>query len=171
MKTKYNHISISLIIIFLFTSCISDGDVGNVTPEDLGKSVLYALKQNDKDLFTEYIYTKYEVEYFIKNYGKPINAERARNRHEEYYPKLIEAFDEIKADAISKGLTNWDNVEFSKVSYSPRSNGIEARSTRLEFTNGKFIGTIKLSTINKSDKGWFMAGVPSFSNYSRMSVP
>lgn len=71
---------------------------------------------------------------------------------------------------MANGLTNWKDVEFSKISFSPRKNGVDARSTRLEFTNGKFIGNISLSTINKSDKGWFMAGMPEFRNYQRMMV-
>lgn len=153
----------------LVISCsCSSSDKGNAIPEELGKSILNAFISDDKDLFAKYVYTAHEVDYFLEHYGKPLDSARQYQRYEEYYPKLIDRFQRIKDDAASKGLTNWENVQFSKVSYNPRSNGIEARSARLEFVNGDFIGTIKLSTINKSDRGWFMAGMPSFGGYSRM---
>tara|TARA_R110002096_G_scaffold430739_1_gene645057 strand:- start:92 stop:604 length:513 start_codon:yes stop_codon:yes gene_type:complete len=170
MKTKYYlQTNLFIALFFLCISCVSNGDIGNDTPENLGRSILHSLQQDDIELFTKYIYTEHEVEYFIKNYKKKLDAESVRDRHKEYYPKLIEAFDKIRKDAVSKGLTNWDDVEFSKVSYSSRMDETEARSTRLEFTNDKFIGIVNLSTIRKSDRGWFMQGMPSFRGYSRMN--
>lgn len=162
----FRYIILLTTILITMTSC-SFSDEGNAIPEELGKSVLNAFITDDKELFAKYVYTAHEVDYFLKNYGKPLDSARQYQRYEEYYPKLIERFEKIKEDAAAKGLTNWKNVEFSKLSYNPRSNGIEARSTRLEFINGDFIGSISLSTINKSDRGWFMAGMPNFRSYQR----
>lgn len=85
-----------LAAIFLIAGCSSiSSDQGNSTPEELGKSVLNALKKNDKELFSKYVYTEHEVAYFIEHYGKPIDSARQYRRLKEYRPKLIERFDQM----------------------------------------------------------------------------
>ena len=63
MKISYQYIRktyilFSMMIIFVLSACTSSYELGNENIEDFGKTILNALKTNDHDLFTKYIYFK-----------------------------------------------------------------------------------------------------------------
>lgn len=158
-----------LLFILLINACSSPGDAGNEIPEDLGKSVLHALKTDDNALFQNYVYTMHELEFMFENDEKAKKNENAiLKRFDEYDERLRKADSEIKKQASQKGLNDWSEVEFSHLNYKLNSDEVSAKDTVLYFTNGEFMGSIRLRSIYKSDRGWFMAGVPAFNKYNRM---
>lgn len=161
--------TIVFCLLIILTSCNSLTDFGNKTPEDLGKSVLQALKTNDNEMFQEYVYTMHEVNFMLSNNEKAIkNKKGILERFEEYNERLRKVDGEIKKQASQNGLNDWSNIEFSHLNYALNSDDISAKNTVLYFTNGEFLGSIRLRGIYKSDRGWFMAGVPKFGKYNRM---
>ena len=158
-----------LFISFLMISCGSNGDLGNQTPEDLGKSVLQALKTNDNELFQNYVYTVYEVEFIANNSERYKNKESVLKRLDKLNDRLRKADTEIKKQASQRGLNDWSKVEFSHLNFKLNSDNLSAKNTVLYFTNGEFLGSIRLRGIVKSDRGWYMAGVPVFGKYNRVS--
>ncbi|MGB5943279.1 MAG: hypothetical protein WBG71_10385 [Leeuwenhoekiella sp.] len=157
-----------LTVLIALTGCSPQDPISNDTPEALGRTIIRAFQNDDKELFQRFVYTRNEVDHILENDTKGIkDPEREISRFEEYRPQLIEAFERIKSDADQKGLTSWEDVQFSQVRYKEKSKDLIAYNCQIEFTNGEFVGTIGLQTIYRSDNGWFMVGLPQFGRYVR----
>ena len=166
---KLFYILLPLFIVSIFIQSCSSGDAGNATPEDLGRTILYALKENDKTLYHNYLYSENEVDYLVAN-GKrmPYDKNQQMQSFNEYKPNRLESFDKILKKASAKGLTDWSSAKFSKITYKTFEDGIQLNKVRLEFTTDEHVGQINLWALNKSDNGWFISAVPEFISYHRI---
>lgn len=164
-------INLSLFIFsLLLLSCSTGGNFNNDTPEGLGKIILEALRNNDKELYQQHIYTAHEIDYLMANGADKLDREREMQRIQEYGGHLKDSFDRMIKNASKEGLNDWADVTFSKVTYDLQANELEARNASIEFIKGDFVGTIALRTIFKSDRGRFMVGVPEFGRYTRFQI-
>ncbi|MDO5981749.1 hypothetical protein [Flavivirga spongiicola] len=165
-KFTITKISLLTSILILIFNCNSSPNslenAGNKTPEDLSKTILFALQNNDKELYNSLISTEHEVKFFIdKLEMNPSNLKSFMSNH----PKMMNSFDVIMATAKSYGLTDWNNVEYSAISYQGPIDALKTDNFVIDFTNGEYIGKLNIGSIIRSDRGWFINRRPMFWKY------
>jgi len=120
--------------------------LGAANPEALGVLLLNALKNNDKTTWIRCIHPKQE---------------------QQFAKRIEDGFESIKRDLYDDGLTDWKQVQFSRVTYNRHNddNKIVLGDFTIEFRYKKdeYIGTVKfwsVATISKTSEKYFVWGVP-----------
>ena len=163
----------SFLILFplYLASCTGTMEGDNSNPNEFGKLIFNAIKNDRPDVYREYIFTMSEIEPLIEEYtsGPGVTPEWAQEmrqkqtvRYATTLEQLNESYDAIQEKAQERGIDDWDKFEFQRVTYNlvEMNSILRALDTTVEFKSDDFYGTINIGNIYHTDRGWVMVHVP-----------
>lgn len=163
--------SISLIAALSFILCSCGGVEGdNSTPSKFGELIFNTLKENKPDLYSQYIYTKEDVEDILENFdGTPEEkAEFSKfklDNRDETAAYIERAFAKMRNDAEGRGITDWSEFEFKRTTFKKLEKpGVTyAQFVAIEFASDDYTVQVEVFRFMETKRGWVIVSVPEFS--------
>ncbi|WP_339697236.1 hypothetical protein [uncultured Roseivirga sp.] len=160
-----------LLSIVLMSACGGGTVNDNSTAEKLAQTVLSAIKENDPDRLSDKYFTNASN---LKEHYKTLleldaDTDRQLERMIENLMDMPVHIEDVRKRFSQKGLSDWSDVEFSKINFEDVSrNNVKVYSrTMVEFTNGEFGGVIGIGEMTETEDGWKLTTAPRYSQYGR----
>lgn len=141
--------------------------IKQTTLEELGASVIFALKENDSTLLSDLLPEREDVEQLMVVYA---GAENEKNnivdKSEENTYKIrdntYKAFSKIREKGNQNGI-NWEEVVFSNAEYTTKKeNNIETTDLKILFSYNDTQYTIRIAECIKTTRGWLIFDKPQW---------
>lgn len=141
--------------------------IKQTTLEELGASVIYAIKENDSTLLSDLLPEKEDVEQLMVVYaGSENEKNNIVDKSEENTYKIrdntYKAFLKIREKGNQIGI-NWEEALFSNVEYTTKKeNNIETTDLKILFSYNDRQYTIHIAECIKTKRGWLIFDRPQW---------
>jgi len=141
--------------------------VENSTLEELGASIILALKENDSTMLSDLVPVREDVEQIVSIYtGSEEDKKGILAGADENTKKIAantnKAFSEIRAKGDKAGI-KWEEVVFSNSEYSTKKeNNIETADLKISFTYKDMKYKVRIAECIKTERGWLIFDKPQW---------
>lgn len=138
------------------------------TLEELGASVILALKENDSTLLADLLPEKEDVEQLMIVYAGGVNERKnivaaSEENTGKIRDNTYKAFSKIREKGNKTGI-KWEEIVFSNAEYTTtKENNIETTDLKIFFSNKDKKYTIHIAECIKTKRGWLIFDRPQWS--------
>lgn len=161
-----------LMLLILLGACGGAKRVDdNTTPEKLAETILSAVIRNDTTLLSKYtIQDREEIKvFFIKFWEQDKLTEgrlRAADRITNDRPNVIKSLEQVRNEFRQGGMPDWSDVKLELINYSESEKSPSLiNGVKINFSNGKFIGVIRIDRFAELERGWVLLDPLTFDYY------